>query len=129
MFYRSPSHGPSSFISVVVLLVLSFAVSTFVLQASAQCTGPLRVRKEVRDLSPDEWTAYKQAVAALASANDPAIQYDNWTSTHMTYSREGHNTPQFFPWHRAFTLRFENALRRMNPNVTLPYWVREIPQS
>ncbi|MGW5425177.1 tyrosinase family protein [Streptomyces sp. NPDC003943] len=29
---------------------------------------------------------------------------------------------RFLPWHRAYGLEFENLLRTVKPNVTIPYW-------
>jgi hypothetical protein len=36
----------------------------------------------------------------------------------------GYSTPEFLPWHRLFVWQFENALRLIDPNVTIPYWVK-----
>lgn len=33
-----------------------------------------------------------------------------------------HNTPNFLPWHRELTTRFELLLRSYNPLLRLPYW-------
>ncbi|WP_425541204.1 tyrosinase family oxidase copper chaperone [Streptomyces rimosus] len=36
--------------------------------------------------------------------------------------RTAHLTPSLLPWHRQFLLYFEQALRAVDPGVTLPYW-------
>lgn len=33
-----------------------------------------------------------------------------------------HGTQRFLPWHRVYLLLFEQALRSIHPDVTLPYW-------
>jgi tyrosinase len=37
--------------------------------------------------------------------------------THMM-----HSNPRFLPWHRIYLLKFEQALRSIHPDVTIPYW-------
>jgi len=34
----------------------------------------------------------------------------------------GHFDSAFFPWHRELLYRFEQDLRSVRPNVTIPYW-------
>ncbi|KAI9598690.1 hypothetical protein BDF19DRAFT_462774 [Syncephalis fuscata] len=41
---------------------------------------------------------------------------------HYDHRNIGHNSPQFFPWHRAFLREFEKELQNVNPTVMLPYW-------
>lgn len=36
--------------------------------------------------------------------------------------RLGHVNPGLFPWHRQYLIKFEQALQRVDPRVTLPYW-------
>jgi tyrosinase len=33
-----------------------------------------------------------------------------------------HGTQRFLPWHRVFLLIFEQALRSVHPDVSIPYW-------
>jgi tyrosinase len=90
-----------------------------------------RVRKNIYSLSPDElqrlsnsintirsngtyqdfMTRHMQAMMTQTPANDPS-----------TDRNAAHRGPAFLPWHRAFLYEFENALRTVDPSVTVPYW-------
>lgn len=101
----------------------------------------MRIRKNVKNLSSAEKTAYVQAVLALK--NKPSTlhpgsssRYDDYAEVHMNamMAEEGsvgqpgfipgwaHNAPAFFPWHREMLLQFENDLVAINPSIALPYW-------
>lgn len=41
---------------------------------------------------------------------------------HGDPSHQAHSTQRFLPWHRIYLLKFEQALRAIHPDVTLPYW-------
>lgn len=41
---------------------------------------------------------------------------------HGEPSHLAHSTQRFLPWHRIYLLKFEQALRAIHPDVTLPYW-------
>jgi hypothetical protein len=77
-------------------------------------------RKEFRDMSKHEWSVFKQAIHFLHQ-NRSEI-YDDWTKIHLNHSRIAHGSMYFFPWHRIYILLFEQELRKISPNITLPYW-------
>ncbi|KAI9227334.1 MAG: hypothetical protein DHS80DRAFT_5662, partial [Piptocephalis tieghemiana] len=85
-----------------------------------QCAH-VTVRKEVRDLTRDEWSRYVSAVKKMNSGPRPTI-FDRFTQRHLQLQREVHGTPHFFPWHRVFTLEYERELQRIDPSIALPYW-------
>lgn len=83
------------------------------------CTpgSPVRTRKEVRDLTAAE-------TAALISAWRRAINDGSAEAAvrvHNAATAAAHWGAQFLPWHRGFLLLMEDALRRYDPTVTLPY--------
>ncbi|MET8943896.1 tyrosinase family protein [Streptomyces sp. NPDC004542] len=57
-------------------------------------------------------------------------EYDEFVRTHIEYYkpdgerglRAAHMAPSFLPWHRSFLLDLEQALRRVDDSVTVPYW-------
>jgi hypothetical protein len=82
-------------------------------------------RKNYRDLSDDERRAF---VAAIKQLKYNGV-YDTLVSQHKSvfetqYSpySPAHFGPGFLPWHREFLLRFEMALQKIDPSVSLPYW-------
>src|SRR5262249_10589504 len=38
------------------------------------------------------------------------------------YPNQAHNGPAFLAWHRAYILRFERELQKLDPTVSLHYW-------
>ncbi|KAK3082795.1 hypothetical protein FSP39_005432 [Pinctada imbricata] len=50
-------------------------------------------------------------------------EYDRLVEYHSAQIRgSAHNGPAFLPWHRLYLLILENALRRIEPSITIPYW-------
>ncbi|KAK9760792.1 Tyrosinase, partial [Basidiobolus ranarum] len=104
-------------------LVKKFALallltSTSITMISGQGCGGMTVRREFRQLSNGEKTAFVEAVNALKKSG----AYDRLVNIHLTYVPHAHSTAPFFTWHRAFIHQFENALRSVNPSISLPYW-------
>ncbi|XP_069141199.1 uncharacterized protein [Argopecten irradians] len=84
----------------------------------------LRIRKEYRTLTQRERRKYHRAVQALKK--DKRLKpntYDaiaNYHNAKIQYA--AHGGPSFLGWHRIYLMTYEDALRRMDPDVTLPYW-------
>ncbi|KAJ2005582.1 hypothetical protein GGI04_002185 [Coemansia thaxteri] len=75
-------------------------------------------RKEVRDLTQQEWGVVQSTVAL--------IRRDGWFQW-FSYIHEVsfsiiHGTSQFFPFHRRFLRDFEMVGQRFNPRFAIPYW-------
>ncbi|MFE0133922.1 tyrosinase family protein [Streptomyces sp. NPDC059037] len=84
------------------------------------------VRKNVSKLTRTERRRFVEALLELKRRGE----YDEFVRVHITHFtgdgdrglRVAHTTPSFFPWHRKFVLDLENALRRIDSSVTVPYW-------
>ncbi|ORX91458.1 Di-copper centre-containing protein [Basidiobolus meristosporus CBS 931.73] len=98
-------------------LALLFASCSVTLVTGQGCGGT-RVRREFRQLSNGEKTAFIEAINTLKQSG----VYDRLVNVHLTYVPHAHSTAPFFTWHRVFIHQFENALRAVNPSLTLPYW-------
>ena len=90
-------------------------------------------RKGTTDMSQADWDAYNGAVKSLfdkglyAALVNPHAAMDH-SSGHMSKHRmhgsmDGRlGAMRFLPWHRAYLIIFERALRRENPLASIPYW-------
>lgn len=78
------------------------------------------VRKEIRDLSIEEWNEFKDAFLNLKKHGI----LEDLAELHACVENYAHNHPRFLPWHRAFLIYFENLLQLINqkPHLTVPYW-------
>lgn len=84
--------------------------------ALARCTSAdVRVRKEVRTLTHIERRRFVAAVAALVESG----VFSQFVPVHFRWG--AHGRAAFFPWHRLFLLEFEDAIRTVDPRVTLPF--------
>ncbi|GAB0493438.1 hypothetical protein MMPV_004720 [Pyropia vietnamensis] len=108
------------------------------------CNSGVRVRREYGSLTPAERDAYTAALvrlrsvgappgfgreeseaatgAAVAADAPPWDAFEAFVGMHAAWAGDAHGSPQFLPWHRLLLLGLENALRRLDPSVTLPYW-------
>ncbi|MET7543804.1 tyrosinase family protein [Streptomyces sp. NPDC005507] len=86
-----------------------------------------RVRKDHRQLTNAERDLFNEALEQ--AHNTPA--YKELVAAHKDMSHRHHGTmpgmpavaiQRFLPWHRAYDLKFEDLLRTIKPNVTVPYW-------
>ncbi|KAK3608053.1 hypothetical protein CHS0354_031041 [Potamilus streckersoni] len=85
---------------------------------NAPGTG-FRVRREYRMLSDAERNAFHTALNEMKRSG----QYDTFARLHSgIVVNSAHGGPNFFGWHRVYLSLFEEALRRINRNITLPYW-------
>jgi tyrosinase len=100
----------------------------------------LAVRKNVTDLTQREKTAFVKAIKTLKTTIPPGSKisiYDQFVAIHLGATRLIHNhqghsdgsvqelaheNAAFFPWHREYIRRFEQALQAVDRTVTLPYW-------
>ncbi|MDE0002186.1 MAG: tyrosinase family protein [Rhodospirillaceae bacterium] len=75
-------------------------------------------RRNVADLTPAEKRRFRDAVFRLYERG----AYQKYVQLHAFVFNLGHFGPAFLPWHRAFLKKFEEELRLIDPDVSLPYW-------
>lgn len=82
-----------------------------------------RVRKSHIDFNQDDWKEFIDTVKKLKASTEKK-NYDYFAEIHIHHRHKGqaHERYTFLPWHREYLLVFEDALRKISPNVTLPYW-------
>lgn len=93
----------------------------------AAATQATRIRKEITTLSASELTKLKAAFSGILAKDisDPNSYFVqagyHWLPGPL-YCQ--HHVPGYNPWHRAYLVSFENALRSIQgcEDVTLPYW-------
>jgi hypothetical protein len=109
-----------------LLLFLTFIclLSPFVL---GECPNGLRVRKEFRDMSASEWNAFKSALFKLYTitidGNESLI--DRFTRVLNDNRKIAEQSPYRLPWMRYFLRMLERELEKLDPSVTVPYWVND----
>ena len=97
------------------------------LAAAVAAKSANRIRKEITSLSQPELDNLKKAFSGmLAKDNTDPNSYFVQAGHHWLPSPVHcqHHVPAYNPWHRAYLIGFENALRSVPgcENVTLPYW-------
>ena len=140
------------------LLVL-LVICCVVIRSTADCFSPLgcegmfshlftaeeideistnkRVRREIRDLTCDQWSRVAAAMNIMKYVSEEEGQeiygsdYRSYDSlicqhvrgTHHTLGDMMHLGPHFLVTHRAFVLAFENSLIAIDPRINgAPYW-------
>lgn len=94
----------------------------------AAASNAKRIRKEITTLSAQELADLKKAFSGIMAlgSTDPNSYFVqagyHWLPVGNLFCQ--HHVPAYNPWHRAYLLSFENALRSVPgcENVTLPYW-------
>ncbi|TXS56660.1 tyrosinase family protein [Streptomyces sp. t39] len=79
-----------------------------------------------RNLTRAQKRRFVDALLALKRSG----RYDEFVRMHGRYyvsdaedgARAAHMAPSFFPWHRRYLLEFEQALQKVDPGVSVPYW-------
>lgn len=99
----------------VILFVTSLQADDF---STEKCSS-LRVRRNVNSLTREEINEY---IDTLAKAYEQGV-FDKMTDIHLADFQATHHQPLFLLYHRVFAWDFENRLRKINPKITIPYWV------
>jgi tyrosinase len=113
---------------------------------AAGATRALRLRKNVKNLTPQERHDYVNAVLKLKSVPSPynpsLSYYDQFVAWHVSLYycdpqdpllrniMRAHGGPMFGPWHRLYLVLFEGALSAVSgKQITVPYWDWTDPDS
>jgi tyrosinase len=78
-------------------------------------------RHEIRDLTPAAWSAFVAAAKVLGAGPGPTM-WDWLTKTNIDHQDIVRNGSAFLPYNRYFLITLEDALMRINPDVSIPYW-------
>jgi tyrosinase len=92
----------------------------------------LRIRRNEADLTEGEREAFLRAFRELHRTAGPGgkSRFSEFVNIHGNPLHNMHSlshhpvagVQRFLPWHRVYLLKFEDALRAIEPTVTLPYW-------
>jgi tyrosinase len=86
---------------------------------------PVRHRPNITEMTPGQVAELQAAFRALqAIADNRGYEHlAGWHGLPLPSECEiAHGHPAFLPWHRAYLLRFEQALRDTGHDVMLPWW-------
>ncbi|KAJ1912045.1 hypothetical protein IWQ60_009845 [Tieghemiomyces parasiticus] len=86
----------------------------------ARCEN-IRVRQEIRSMSPESRQRFFNAIKLLNSGAHPNA-HDKYAELHIKHATLAHGDARFLPWHRQLLREFEKDLQRIDPGVTVPYW-------
>jgi len=97
---------------------------------------PLRQRPNVDEMTAAQVKELRAGFAAMQQISDDR-GYEYFAGQHglplPPECRIAHGHPAFLPWHRAYLLRFEQALRDTGHDVMLPWWdwtkTRKVPSA
>jgi len=93
-----------------------------------QCACSMRHRKEINDLSDEEFAKFAAALNALKAdgtwANISMVHQMADGQTVGTQAGRPHGSPVFLPWHRKYFVEVENRLQMAanDCSVSIPYW-------
>ena len=82
-----------------------------------------RIRREFTTMTTGDREKYIRAVVTASTDSRYKADYDRLITLHKTIFNSGiHGRDHFLPWHRWFVLQYENILRRVDCQVTVPFW-------
>lgn len=78
------------------------------------------IRKEIRDMTKNEWIKYKNAFNLF---NEKGYLADI-AKIHVDVDNYAHKNGRFLPWHRMLLLHVESILQMLtkDPEIYIPYW-------
>lgn len=96
------------------------------------------IRRNIAHVDPIERTMLRAAIIEMHHRYYPGQRSDtppggvSWwfKQDEVHQATHVHGGPEFLPWHRELTNRFEELLRQINPQLSLHYWdFREDPRN
>jgi len=87
----------------------------------------MRIRKNMLDMTQHDWDVFNNAINEL-------VESGKWNAISMYHADRVHGHrmygsiagpvgyDRFLHWHRAYLLECEDALREIDPAITIPYW-------
>ncbi|XP_031561120.1 A disintegrin and metalloproteinase with thrombospondin motifs adt-1-like isoform X2 [Actinia tenebrosa] len=94
-----------------------------VCDSSGSFVNCTRIRQEFSSMSTADRERYINAVKLASTDPSYKTEYDNLITIHKVYFMKGiHGRMHFLTWHRWFILQYENLLRQIDCNITVPYW-------
>ncbi|KAJ3124053.1 hypothetical protein HK098_001429 [Nowakowskiella sp. JEL0407] len=109
----------------LVIFVLCILSSSYALLPNC---STISVRREWRAFSASEKSAYLNAALALQTVPSLSGKSSIWADfaeLHNDLANVVHGDNSngiFLPWHRVFLAAYEYQLRKINPNITVPFW-------
>src|SRR5262249_32752202 len=92
--------------------------------ALASCPNGIEQRKDIHTMTQSQVTEFVTALRKMQTPSAPGTPsvFDKFVAIHIGEASLIHNYADFLPWHREFLLEFEQALQKIDPQVTIPYW-------
>jgi hypothetical protein len=94
---------------------------------AAQNCAKITVRKEVKDVSENEWRVIIETIQSAQTTRDPNSRnglsiWEEAANQHNVMAPVIHWSCTFFPWHRIFLRDVERKLQQIHPDFFFPYW-------
>ncbi|KAJ2851134.1 hypothetical protein IWW36_001385 [Coemansia brasiliensis] len=99
------------------IILTSFIICAAIAAPARKC-DQIITRKEVRDLTSEEWNIIADTVAQMQQYG----WFSYFSSIHNVYFPVVHGMSQFLPFHRRFVRHFELVAQRFDSRFVLPYW-------
>jgi hypothetical protein len=101
-------------------ITIIYALIGFSAASALECKR-LFARPNIHKISQDRLYKYTNAVKKLNEGSRPT-KWDTLARKHIQYFRQIHRTPYFLVWHRLFLHEVEEELRKIDPEIRIPYW-------